>query len=113
MFHLWFALLGGSFIFLDMSPSILFFVFPFFWVLWFIHDWQGFIILLYSYANVMQQPNNSSCELFTIAYATHITFGLNQEQFIYHVPRVRSHLHKNINNETISPFLKYSHSNTL
>ncbi len=88
MFHLWFALLGGSFIFLDMSPSILFFVFPFFWVLWFIHDWQGFIILLYSYANVMQQPNNSSCELFTITYATDITFGLNQEQFIYHVPQV-------------------------
>ncbi len=33
---LWFALLGGSFVFLDMGPSILFLVFPFF-------GWQGFI----------------------------------------------------------------------
>ncbi len=29
MFPLWFALLGGSFVFLDMGPSILFLVFPF------------------------------------------------------------------------------------
>jgi hypothetical protein len=31
--------------------------------------------LLYSYANVMQQPNNSSCALFTIAYATNVTLN--------------------------------------
>jgi hypothetical protein len=43
MFPLWFALLGGSFVFLDVGPSILFLVFPLFWVLWFIYDWQGFI----------------------------------------------------------------------
>ncbi len=35
---LWFALLGGSFVFLDVSPFILFFVFFLFWVLWFIFN---------------------------------------------------------------------------
>jgi hypothetical protein len=30
MFPLWFTLLGGSLVFMDMSPSILFLVFPFF-----------------------------------------------------------------------------------
>jgi len=44
MFPLWFTLLGGSFVFLDMGPSILFLVFPLLWVLWFIYKWQGFII---------------------------------------------------------------------
>jgi hypothetical protein len=34
MFPLWFALLGGSFVFLDVGHTILFFVFPLFWVLW-------------------------------------------------------------------------------
>jgi hypothetical protein len=39
MFELWFALLGGgSFIFLDVGPSIGCFGFIF--------DWQGFIIIL-------------------------------------------------------------------
>jgi hypothetical protein len=33
-----FALLGGYFVFLDVGPSILFLVFPLFWVLWFIYD---------------------------------------------------------------------------
>ncbi len=33
---LWFALLVGSFIFLDVGPFILFLVFPLFWVFWFI-----------------------------------------------------------------------------
>jgi hypothetical protein len=31
LFPLWFVLLGGSFVFLDMGPSILFLVFPLFW----------------------------------------------------------------------------------
>jgi hypothetical protein len=31
MFTLWFAFLGGSFVFLDVGISILFLVFPFFW----------------------------------------------------------------------------------
>jgi len=44
MFPLWFALLGGSFVFMDLGSSILFLVFPLFWVLWFIYDRQGFII---------------------------------------------------------------------
>jgi hypothetical protein len=30
---LWLAVFGGSFVFLDVGPSILFLVFPFFWVL--------------------------------------------------------------------------------
>jgi hypothetical protein len=42
MFPLWFALLGGSFVFLDVGPSIMFLIFPVFLVLWFIYDWQGF-----------------------------------------------------------------------
>jgi hypothetical protein len=45
MFPLRFALLGHSFVFLDVGPSILFLVFSLFWLLWFIYDWQGFIIL--------------------------------------------------------------------
>jgi len=35
MFPLWFTFLGGSFVFLDVDPSILFLVFLLFWVLWF------------------------------------------------------------------------------
>ncbi len=43
MFPLLFTFLGDSFVFLDMGPSFLFFVFPLlFEVLWFIYDWQGF-----------------------------------------------------------------------
>ncbi len=53
--------------------------------------------------------DNSSCKLFTIAYATNITFGLNLEQSLYNVTQMRLHLHNNINNKTISPFPKYSH----
>ncbi len=41
---------------------------------------------LYLYANVMQQLDGSSCGLFTITYATNITFELNPEQSIYNVP---------------------------
>jgi hypothetical protein len=43
MFTLWFALLGGSFVFLDVGISILFLVFPFVLVLWLFYSWQGFI----------------------------------------------------------------------
>jgi len=42
MFPLWFARLGGSFVFLDVGPSH-FLVFRLFWVLWFNYGWQGFI----------------------------------------------------------------------
>ncbi len=61
----------------------------------------------------MQQPNNSSCGLFTIAYAINITFELYLEKSIYNVSQMRSHLHNNINNKIIFPFPKYSHSNML
>jgi len=44
MFPLRFTLLGGSFVFLDVDPSILFLAFLLFLVLWFIFYWQGFII---------------------------------------------------------------------
>ncbi len=70
-------------------------------------------MLLYLYASVMQQLDNSSCGLFTIAYATDIAFEVNPKKSIYNVPQMQSHLHNNINNKTISPFPKYSHSNTL
>jgi hypothetical protein len=38
--------------------------------------------LLYKYADVMQQIDNSLCGFFTIAYVVDITFGLNLEQYI-------------------------------
>ncbi len=47
MFLLWFALLGGSFVFLDVGPSLLFLVLSLSWVLWLIYYWQGFIIYTY------------------------------------------------------------------
>jgi hypothetical protein len=45
MLPLLFALLGDSFVLLDVDPSILFLAFSLFWVLWFIYHWQGFITL--------------------------------------------------------------------
>jgi hypothetical protein len=69
--------------------------------------------LLYSYANVMQELDSSSYKLSTISYAANIIFEQNVKNSIYNVPQMRLHLHNNINNKTISPFPKYSHSNTL
>jgi hypothetical protein len=46
MFPLWFALLGGSFVVLDVRPSILFLVFLFFGCFWLVYGWQGFIICI-------------------------------------------------------------------
>jgi hypothetical protein len=44
MFPLWFTLLGDSFVFLNIGPSILFLIFPFFLGA-LVHLWlQGFII---------------------------------------------------------------------
>jgi hypothetical protein len=63
--------------------------------------------LLYTYANVMQQPNGSSCGLFTIAYSTNIAFGFNLEQSIYIVPKMQLHFHNNLNNKDTSPFPKH------
>ncbi len=59
--------------------------------------------LQYSYANVVQPSNNSSCGLLTITYAIDITFVLNPKKSIYNVPQKQFHLHNNINNKTISP----------
>jgi hypothetical protein len=36
----------------------------------------------------MQQTHNSSCGLFTIAYAIDITFGIKPEQSRYIVPQM-------------------------
>jgi hypothetical protein len=63
--------------------------------------------LLYSYANVMQQLDNSSCGPFIITYATNITFELNPKKSIYNVPKMQSHLHNNIKNNIIFLFPKY------
>jgi hypothetical protein len=52
MFRLWFALLGGSFVLVDMGPSILSLVFPLFWVFWFLVDWQGFIMYIIYLKNI-------------------------------------------------------------
>ncbi len=38
------------------------------------------IDLNYIYANVMQQPNQSSCGIFVIAYVVDIAFNLNVEK---------------------------------
>jgi hypothetical protein len=54
MFPLWFAFLGGSFVFLNVRISILFLVFPLFWVLWLFYDWQGFIINVINYGTQIQ-----------------------------------------------------------
>ncbi len=42
--------------------------------------------LLYTYANVMQQLDNLSYEVFIITYVVEIAFGFNLEQSIYNVP---------------------------
>ncbi len=62
MFPLWFVLLGGSFIFLDEGPSILYLVFPLFWVLWFIYDWQGFII---TFVPIFANPTLFVCIMYS------------------------------------------------
>jgi hypothetical protein len=36
--------------------------------------------LLYKYANVIQQMDNSTCGIFTISYATNIAFGIDLEK---------------------------------
>jgi hypothetical protein len=46
MFRLWSVLLGDSFVFLDVGPSILCFVFLFFGGVLVFYKWQGFTILI-------------------------------------------------------------------
>jgi hypothetical protein len=39
--------------------------------------------LLYKYANVIQQTYNSTCDIFTISYATNIAFGIDPKKSKY------------------------------
>jgi hypothetical protein len=79
MFPLWFTtFLGGSFVFLDVGPSILFLVFPFGrWgggggaVLWLIYGVQGFHRLL-SHLHFNVSMNSSSSTL----HKTFLTFKI-------------------------------------
>jgi hypothetical protein len=56
----------------------------------------------------MQQPNGSSCGLFTITYAIDIVVGLNLKQSIYIVQEMWLYFHTNINNNNKNPFPKYT-----
>jgi len=62
---------------------------------------------LFTYANVMQQINNSSCDVFTIANAPSIVFGFDFEKSQHILTQIRTHLRNSINNRFIFPFSKY------
>jgi hypothetical protein len=62
--------------------------------------------LLYTYVNVIQQLDGSSCGLFTIAYVINMAFKFNLEQSIYIVPKIWLHVQNNINDNNTSPFPK-------
>jgi hypothetical protein len=62
--------------------------------------------LLYTHANVMQQIDNTSSGVFTIAYATNIVFGFYLEKFQYVLTQMQTHLQNFISNKYIFPFLK-------
>jgi hypothetical protein len=64
--------------------------------------------LLYTYANVMQQIDNSSClcDAFTIAYAIDIAFLLNFKKIQYVLIELQTHLQNAINNIHIIPSQK-------
>jgi hypothetical protein len=49
-------------------------------------------MLLYAYANVMQQLDSSCCGLFTIADATDIAFELNPEIFLFTMSNKCNHI---------------------
>ncbi len=63
--------------------------------------------LLYTNANVMQQLDNSSCGVFTIAYTTNIAFGFDPEKYQYVLTQMETNLQNSINNKYIFPFPKY------
>ncbi len=67
--------------------------------------------LSYTNANVMQHIDNSSCNVFTIAYATDIAFGFDPEKSQYVLTQMQTNLqnsiNKTINNRYIFPFPKY------
>jgi hypothetical protein len=47
---------------------------------------------LFTYANVMQQINNSSCDVFSIANAPSIVFGFDFEKSQHVLTQIRTHL---------------------
>jgi len=55
----------------------------------------------------MQQIDSSSCGLFTISYATNITFGIDTKKSKYILSQMRLPFRNNINNNIIYPFPKY------
>jgi len=63
--------------------------------------------LLYTNANVMQQIDNWSCNVFTIAYVTNIAFGFDAEKSQYVLTQMQTNLQNSINNRYIFPFPKY------
>ncbi len=48
--------------------------------------------LNYTYANVMQQLDQPSCGLFTIAYVVDIAFNIDVQKSNYIVNEMRQHL---------------------
>jgi hypothetical protein len=47
--------------------------------------------LNYTYANVMQQPDQSSCGSFAIAYVIDIVFNINVKKSKYAISKMRRH----------------------
>jgi hypothetical protein len=64
--------------------------------------------LHYTYINVPQQLDGSSCGLFTIAYATDIAFNISPSQSNYNVPMMRFHLHTCLCLSVMTPFPTHS-----
>jgi hypothetical protein len=64
--------------------------------------------LSYTNANVMQQIDNSSCNVFTIAYAADIAFGFDPEKSQYVLTQMQTNLQNSINKtkQQIHPFPK-------
>jgi hypothetical protein len=62
--------------------------------------------LNYIYANVMKQPDQSSCGLFVIAYVIDIAFNLNVKKSMYMVYKMRQNLRNCLNAKYITSFPK-------
>jgi hypothetical protein len=46
----------------------------------------------YKYANVLQQSNNASCGVFTLAYAIDIAYKRNPKTSMYNIFDMRQHI---------------------
>jgi hypothetical protein len=62
---------------------------------------------LVTYANVMQQINNSSCDVFTITDAPNIIFEFDVKKSQHVLTQMQTHLRNTIHNRFIFPFPKY------